>query len=213
MCSRLPCSRFPKAALAALAAAMGKRSGLASVVPLCAMLAAAVAGPALTAAADEPAEQSASATTAPPAVGDEVIVTAKSRRAIRAALIRAEDDLFAVYNSINGADEFDIHCYQEKRYESNISERICQPNFVRNDDAAYGQSLLHSIRGESGPIPESYTAEKAYKNSLMQKDWERLLKTHPELLGAVMKVAALQKVLADDETSSRHDRHAKRTGK
>ena len=191
---------------------MSKRSRLVSAVGLCALLAAAACAPALTAAADEPAEPSASAATAPPDVGDEVIVTAKSRRAIRAALIRAEDDLFAVYNSINGSDEFDIHCYQEKRYESNISERICQPNFVRNDDAGYGQSLLHSIRGESGPIPETYTAEKSYKSSLLQKDWDRLLKTHPELLGAAMKVAALQNTLADDENSGRqrHSRRARR---
>jgi hypothetical protein len=153
------------------------------------------------------------AAAAAPNVGDEIIVTGKTRATLQAALIRAEDNLFAIYNSINGSDDFDIHCYQETRYFSHTKQRICQPNYERAANAGYAQSLLEQLRGQSGPNPQEYQTERGYKSSLMRKDWQQQLKAHPQMLGAAMEVAALQKALSADKIPTRRDRGENREEK
>ncbi len=133
-----------------------------------------------------------SAATAPPDVGDEIIVRAKNRAAIRAALVRAQDRLYAIYNSINASDELDIHCYLEKRYASNIKERVCKPNYARTADQQYAQDLLTGLQGGYSAAPEAAYGYKAYQESLLLKDWNALLAKHPELLGAFIEFATLR---------------------
>ncbi len=156
-----------------------------------------------TSAADEPASTSS----APPDVGDEVIVTGKTRAAIQAALIRAEDRMYEIYNSINASDDFDIHCREQRRYHSRILERVCEPSFVHHDDEHIARAALEGVRGEMGPNSQEFVAEEHSKAAALRKDWEGLLHDHPELLGAQMRVEALLKAVNEPASLS----HGKRS--
>ena len=71
----------------------------------------------------------------PPSVGDEVIVIGKSSSQLKVEMERAEEAVYDRFNALNSDHQFDIHCRREAPLGSNISRRVCQPNFWRDIEA------------------------------------------------------------------------------
>ena len=68
---------------------------------------------------------------------DEVIrIEDLSRHELNTYIIEAEDQLYALFNTLNSTDRFDIVCRKEVRTGSNIPVRVCPPKFLDDNSGA-----------------------------------------------------------------------------
>ena len=121
---------------------------------------------------------------------EEIIVYGdKSLIQLRREFYRAEADFFAVFNTLNSNDEFDIRC----EYVTNLGSRrryhFCQPKFARKAETRATQDMLVSA-GING-----YLLYEAYlnRNGLITKDellWQ-------EMSVLVLENMELQKAFTD----------------
>jgi len=124
----------------------------------------------------------------------------KSLHLLREDVIKAEEQIFGVFNELNSSDEFDIHCVEEARTGTRIKTRYCRPNFVTYMSSNPRHSAFIRAGRASGPyIPDWVGVQK--KHQLLEKEMEALSSTHPELLDALVKYAVAKHVLATEKIS------------
>jgi hypothetical protein len=122
---------------------------------------------------------------APPEDPD--ITVRGKRTSFDVQLARAEDQLFAVFNSINSRDEFDIHCYQEAPFGTRIKQRVCAPKFAEDADAEAALEFHWN-----GTSPDA-TSLKGHKQRLLREEMTKLASENPQLRQALLEVAQLQR--------------------
>ena len=107
---------------------------------------------------------------------EEIIVIGElSKSAVRAQIIRVEDDIYRFYNARNGADKLDIECRNVALTGTRITQRVCEPVFWTQARARETQNFikeftgvadLEDLRGQTGPEFEQMNAVYA---ELIQK--------------------------------------------
>jgi hypothetical protein len=113
-------------------------------------------------------------------VMDEIVVQGeKSLSRLRQEAYMAEDNFYALFNSINGDDDFDIHCFKEASTGSRIMRRVCRANFERKATADEARGLMMGF-----PAP-SAAGVIAHKKGILLVKMEELVTEHPELLNAL----------------------------
>lgn len=118
--------------------------------------------------------ESAASGRGPPSVGDEVIVIGKSPGQLRAEMERAEEAVYDRFNALNSDHQFDIHCRREAPLRSQISRRVCQPNFWRDAEARAGQETLRSIQGGGAMDPAIFFVGGNLKRELLRQEMKRV---------------------------------------
>lgn len=141
--------------------------------------------------------------TAPPNVGDEIIVLGRSWGEIRAQIQRAEKAVYDRFNEINSNDEFDIHCYLETLTGSRMVHRVCQSNAWRTAMAKMGEEIARSMQSGPTALAIVYLAEGQSKNRLMAEEMKQLARRDEELAQDLWRLANLEQGLSDLQRSGR----------
>jgi hypothetical protein len=106
--------------------------------------------------------------------GDDEIVVYGNVGDLRRQLLRAQDEVFARFNEINGNDDFDIHCYSEAPTGSHLQQRRCVSNGWRREEANYADASLRELRGEAGPPPQTFLGLQATMQQRLLDEARRL---------------------------------------
>ena len=131
----------------------------------------------------------------PPPVGDEVVVIGKSPGQLRAEMERAEESVYDRFNALNSDHQFDIHCWREAPLGSNISRRVCQPNFWRGAEARAGQESLRALQGGAVIDPAMYLEEGDYKRGLMREQMKRVAGEDEQFQKELVRFVKLKEAL------------------
>jgi len=111
---------------------------------------------------------------------EEIVVYGRAKATLRHELHRTEERVFAIFNSLNSDDEFDIHCkYRAAANSLLIKERVCEANFV---GIATGAEAQAAIMGRPS-IPAFAVINR--KRRLLLEEMKTLAVEHPELLDAL----------------------------
>lgn len=131
---------------------------------------------------------------------EEIVVTGTNNRRIRKLkgdLLKAQDNMYKLFNQFNGDKSLDIFCrYRIRPGTSNIRIKICQPAYILNGISDQTQAALIGvptnylpvIQAEKGPKLEAVKARllverEEYKNAV--EEYESLqskLKTAQEII-------------------------------
>jgi hypothetical protein len=118
---------------------------------------------------------------------DEAIVSASRARltAMRAEMVRLEDQFYARYNELNGNDEFDMHCARETRTGTRLARRECRPVFetraIEAEAVEYYWMMLKDPPGSaSAPVPAIVTID--VKRPGFRRNMIEVTRQHPELV-------------------------------
>jgi hypothetical protein len=124
----------------------------------------------------------------------------KSLLNLERAVIEAEDEVFALFNTLNTDNQFDIRCYKEAPLGSHIKHRICYPNYVLvlMDDAASVWSAGTRMNDFPGGQPMINIVKKKKKEKKLHEIWGSLAAEHPEMLNALKTHSEAKKTYASE---------------
>jgi hypothetical protein len=130
-----------------------------------------------TACADEPET--------PNEMEEVTVYGEKSLLSLKRALIKSEDNAFAMFNSLNKEYQYDIRCYKKAPLGSHIKRRICFANYVHELNEEAASVWRGNKRGlkSGGPI-ENVTKMRMKKKNL-REIMDALKLEHPELAEAL----------------------------
>ncbi len=154
-------------------------------------------------AAPQEQRDDAGAAPQPPEPSTEnIVVRGRRLHELRFELRVAEDAVYARFNDINSDDRFDIHCEDEKRTASRMTERRCLSNSWREQDANIGEGTTRALQGlPGGANLGSFRAEQLRMQQLLQEELLRLALHDDGLKRAVMELG--EKQLQLDEVRGR----------
>lgn len=107
---------------------------------------------------------------------DLIIISELSRSEVNAFIIEAEDQLYKLFNANNENDANDIHCTKVKSTGSNISKRVCEPNFLVNartnnrTDLKDSFALSETQRAVNGSMQEEYKQLQSEMEALTESN-------------------------------------------
>jgi hypothetical protein len=120
---------------------------------------------------------------------DEIIVRGKKLEELRVRIERAEDDVYARFNEINGDDSHDIHCYQREPTGSRIERRTCLSNAARAMDTAFADTTVRDLQSRvSSHTPQQYRAKQLRTEKLVGDELRRLAHEDPALGAAMVRL-------------------------
>ncbi len=107
---------------------------------------------------------------------EEIVVIAElSKPAVRAQIIRVENDIFSFYNEHNGDPRLDILCNETVMTGTQISKRVCEPVFWAEARARHTQEFVQAFSGSaeldtlSAYVADDYARMNAVYAELIQK--------------------------------------------
>ena len=134
---------------------------------------------------------------------EEIIVYGdKSIIQLRREFYRAEADFFAVFNSLNSNDEFDVRCEYVTFLGSRRKYRLCQPKFARKAEARATQEMLTS----GAMLYTSHVNRKELKemDELLWQEMSALILRNMELQKAFTDLSKAKQIY-ETERQSRCD--------
>ncbi|MFP6828857.1 MAG: hypothetical protein VCC36_07445 [Gammaproteobacteria bacterium] len=126
------------------------------------------------------------------------VVAPQSLQSMRDGLVRAEDDVLAVFNDLNDDNDFDIYCVKETPTLSYIPIRVCRARFV---DRLTAQAASDFLGGSAYDDPRG---QLSYYGSLLRQKMSELVDESPDLYQALLAYYEL-KIDYDDERGERFD--------
>jgi hypothetical protein len=124
------------------------------------------------------------------------VIAPQSLQSMRDGLVRAEDDVLAIFNDYNDDDDFDISCQKETPTRSYIAVRVCRARFV---DRLTAQASSDWLGGFPYADPRG---ELSRHGSLLQQKFNEVLEESPALYQALLDYYNL-KTNYDSETDQR----------
>lgn len=115
-----------------------------------------------------------------------VVIGDRSTYTLRQMIIRAEDRIYDLFNTLNDDKKYDIFCYMEAPINSHIKRRYCRPKFVDEATADEARSFM-----DGTPGVDIY-ARIAQDNAVLRKKIAVIMNENPEFLEAVIKYAELK---------------------
>ena len=109
------------------------------------------------------------------AIEEVVVIGELSKPAVRAKIIRVENDIFNFYNEHNGDPKLDIECKDTVMTGTQISKRVCEPVFWAEARARHTQEFVQAFTGSadldslSVHVAEDYARMNAVYAELIQK--------------------------------------------
>ena len=124
------------------------------------------------------------------------VVAPQSLQSMRDGLVRAEDDVLAIFNDYNDDDDFDIHCQKERPTASYIAVRTCRARFV---DRLTAQASADWMGGFPYVDPRG---ELSQYGALLRIKFSEVLEENPALYNALLRYYNLRTTY-DAETDQR----------
>jgi hypothetical protein len=129
------------------------------------------------------------------AIDEVTVIGARTLAKIRAEVIMAEDEVYALFNDLNDDDGYDIICKKETRIGSQIPYRVCLARMYR--DAL--SEATEDGDAEYGTVGAKLSGKKHQK--ILRDKMRALAIEHPELLAALKK-----RYVAEKEFQEERDR-------
>ena len=101
-----------------------------------------------------------------------IIISELSRSEVNSLIVEAEDQLYELFNANNENNMNDILCSKVKSTGSNISKRICEPNFLVNARTNNRTDLKDSFALSETQWAVNGSLKEEYKE--LQSEMERL---------------------------------------
>jgi hypothetical protein len=143
------------------------------------------------------AQESARVDAAASAPMEELVVIGESRTALLRQIQIARELVFERWNEINSSDDFDIHCRDEKRLESRITDRVCRPNLRVSADAQSAQAFLANLQGAPGQEAWTVQQEAMIRQREMADEMLRMSLADDDLRRAAARLAELESSMND----------------
>jgi hypothetical protein len=126
------------------------------------------------------------------AIDEITVMGARDLGALRAELVRAEDEVYDLYNDLNDDDDYDIICKKQARVGSQIKFRVCQTRLFR-------EALSTATEDEDGFLsPEGQLVNEKKHNSILREKMRVVANENPELVVALRKRHALKQKLEEE---------------
>lgn len=122
---------------------------------------------------------------------EEIVVIAElSKPAVRAQIIRVENDIFSFYNEHNGDSELDILCKDTVMTGTQISKRVCEPVFWTEARARHTQEFVQAFTGSAEL--DTLSAYVAADYARMNAVYAELIQKYPAFAEALLILEDLQ---------------------
>ena len=131
---------------------------------------------------------------------EEIVVYGKKNIVnLRYAVYAAEDSFFAVFNSLNSDDEYDVDCGYVFQIEAHRRLRECRPGFVKK----YERDIV--VDWFKGGGSSANIARLRRKEKLLVEEMRKQVAEHPELLEVFTELANAKRDY-DSERQRRRER-------
>lgn len=121
------------------------------------------------------------------AVIDEItVIGAPDLLALRVEIVRAEDEIYRIFNELNEDDDYDMICKNEKPVGTHIARRVCRARLFREAMAEDAK------RAMDGDLMTGTMINTKKHNEILQKKLHSMALEYPELAEAVQKRYALR---------------------
>lgn len=87
----------------------------------------------------------AAADPAPGEAADEVVVRGRRLTDLRFEVEQAQERAYAVFNELNGDDDFDVYCRDERRHHSRATVRLCRAQFENRISAEAAREYMATL--------------------------------------------------------------------
>ncbi len=114
------------------------------------------------------------------------VVAPQSLSSMRSEIVDAENDVLALFNSLNDDNDYDIRCRKEVPLGSHISARTCTPRFADRETARAAQDFMFGL-GYFDP-----TAQIRSYEVILREKMATLVAENPELYQAMLKYYQLK---------------------
>jgi len=128
------------------------------------------------------------------AIDEITIEGARTLDSMRAQVILAEDEAFALFNELNEDDGYDIICKKETRIGSQMPHRVCLSRMYRERLA---EATADAIDENSGVIGVGRMPGQSKHQEILREKMRTLAMKHPELLAALKKRYVLDKAFQE----------------
>lgn len=116
------------------------------------ILSTAVSGGGAVHAQDEAATQQRASDSAQQETPDEVIVRGRRIGELRVEVQKARENAYAIFNEINGNDDFDVHCRDERKYHSRTTQRVCRAQFENRISNQAAKEYMATLTARCQPV-------------------------------------------------------------
>lgn len=131
------------------------------------------------------------------AIDEVTVMGLRSLGSLRSDIEKAEDNIYAVFNSLNDDDDYDVFCRRETWIGSQIKHRVCRTKGFRHV-VSKSKSANKHLKGEhTGTAPMS---QKRH-NDILREKMRVLTVENPELVDALRKRLILR--IAYEETKEK----------
>ena len=126
------------------------------------------------------------------AIDEITVMGARDLGALRAEMVRAEDEVYELYNALNDNDDYDIICRKEARVGSQIKFRVCLSRFMRD-------AISEAAEEDEGfvSLTQPRVIEERH-DRMLRENMRAVADNNPELVAALRKRHALKQRLAEE---------------
>lgn len=125
-----------------------------------------------------------------PPIEEVIVIGELSRPAVRAQIIRVENDIFNFYNEHNGNPKLDIQCQDLAVTGTRITRRICEPVFLLEARARETQEFVYEWSGIAEL--ESLDGKLANEIAQMNAAYAELIQKYPAFAEALLVLQDLK---------------------
>ena len=116
---------------------------------------------------------------------EEIIVIGElSRSAVRAQIVRVENDIYRFYNEHNGNQKLDIECREIALTGTRITQRVCEPVFWTEARARTTQEFLQEFNTSADL--ENLSEEVEQETDEMNQVYVELIQKHASFAEALL---------------------------
>ena len=116
---------------------------------------------------------------------EEIIVIGElSRSAVRAQIVRVENDIYRFYNEHNGNQKLDIECREIALTGTRITQRVCEPVFWTEARARTTQEFLQEFNTSADL--ENLSEEVEQETDEMNQVYVELIHKHASFAEALL---------------------------
>ncbi len=76
---------------------------------------------------------------------EEVVVRGRRLTELRAQVQKTRENAYAIFNEINTTDDFDVHCHDEKKHHSRVTQRVCRAQFEDRVSGAAAKEYMATL--------------------------------------------------------------------